>query len=207
MSDWFDDIDNWDTNPTIDPQTGLIVSGDGLQSVFDQTPGDALFDLGSVLDPSAFDFSNVVYNAASPNPPAAANGVVANVGGVNLMQAALQALQLVGAYKAAGQPAVRASSATTQVNSNGTITTRNTAGGATTVQMPAGTPYLASNGTLVTNNGNGTYTTVYPDGHQTINAYSAVGSLGSLSTLLQGNTPLYIGGALLAVLLLSRRSS
>ena len=69
--------------------------------------------------------------------------------------------------------------------------------------LPVGVPQLQSDGSYKVNNGNGTVTTHYTNGTtQTLPLVSTGGF--SLSSLTQGNTPLYIGGAVLAVLLLRR---
>lgn len=119
---------------------------------------------------------------------------------------ATTALQLVGAYVKAGAPAIRAGSATTTVNANGTITTRNPTTGQVQVTRPAaGTPYVTSSGSVVTNNGDGTYTTISANGSVKTMPYSTTPGALTGSSLMSGNTPLYLGLAAVAAIALTRR--
>lgn len=116
---------------------------------------------------------------------------------------ATTALSLVGAYVKAGAPAIRAGTATTTVNSNGTVTTRN-ANGTVTVSKPAvGTPYVTAGGSLVTNNGDGTYTTVNPNGQISTQQYAATSS--SLLGGMNQQTMMMLGLGLVAAVALSSR--
>lgn len=175
---------------------GNILLQDDNALLTDTWPAAAnAFDFGTPLVPIA--------PAAGGTNPVVATGW----DGASLTNAALTALKLVAAYNQAGSQAPRTSSTTTKANANGTLTQMTSAGGVITSKMPVGTPYLAANGNLVVNNGDGTYTTTNPQGVQTRTAYPLVtGSVGTgaLASLMQGNTPIYIGGALLAFMLLSR---
>lgn len=151
----------------------------------------------------------VLQPMASNQPPSGPSGVVASSNGVSLTALATTALQLVNSWHNAGNPAIMASSGTTQANPNGTLTVRNANGTVSTVQMPAGTPYLTTTGALVTNNGNGTFTTINPNGQQTVSQYGAIGaSLLSGSVTIGGMqipTVVLAGGAALALFLAMRR--
>lgn len=68
--------------------------------------------------------------------------------------------------------------------------------------MPVGVPQLQSDGSYRVNNGNGTVTTHYASG--STQTAPLVASGAGLSSLLSGNMPLYIGGAVLALLILKK---
>lgn len=113
---------------------------------------------------------------------------------------ATAALPLLRSYVQAGMPAVRAGTASSTVNSNGTITTRNANGTVTVSRPAAGTPYVTANGSVVTNNGDGTFSTVSPNGALSTTPYATLAaSSGSAA-----NMPLYLGLGLVALLALSR---
>lgn len=122
-------------------------------------------------------------------------------------------LGTITAYQQAMHPAPR-SAVTTRIgsqvvtpNRNGTITMQS-GGQSRTVPMQPGTPYTFSDGSVVVNNGDGTYTTILPDGSHTVTRYPSTGGLSSMfggaSGTTNPNLPLYLGGALLLVLLLRR---
>lgn len=180
----------------IDPFTGQITgsypadfNGDGTISFSDL--------------PATYDFTQPVSTPGSNAVPSGPSGSVLNVGGADLTQLALTGLKLVAAWNQAGQPAVRAGTSSSTVNKNGTLTQMTSSGAVVNQRMPVGTPYMAADGSLVTNNGNGTYTTVAPSGNIQTSRYTATGLLGGLS--LDGNTMLYAGIGIVALLLLTRR--
>lgn len=192
------------------PNVAAPVSyGDALPVSFDPVSGAApVYDwgwMGAGVDPLA----TGVYDStplSSPDsidpggstlavnptaPPPSPSGVIASSGGADLTQLALTALKFVGAWQSAGQPALKASNATTQANANGTMTVRNPNGTTSTVKMPVGTPYLTTTGELVTNNGDGSFTSIDSRGTVSTQRYPAT----SLATFGSGIT---IGGMTLS---------
>lgn len=111
------------------------------------------------------------------------------------------ALQLNSAYKAAGKPAVRASTPETTANANGTLSTKTASGGTVTVKMTPGTPYVTASGAVVTNNGDGTYTTIQSDGSTVVRQYPA----GAPSNGALTSNPLFWAGLGLAAFLVVPR--
>ena len=140
-------------------------------------------------------------------PATDANGSVTygssnSASGAVLSSLATTALSLVNSYIKAGAPALRSGTATSVVNANGTVTTRNANGTVSVTKPAAGTPYVTTSGAIITNNGDGTYTTVNPNGQISTQAYNSSGT-----SSLAGIPPavLYGGLALLAVVALKGR--
>lgn len=119
----------------------------------------------------------------------------------NIQDVFKAALQLNAAYKAAGKPAVRASTPETTANANGTLTTKTSSGGTVTVKMTPGTPYVTASGALVTNNGDGTYTVTNADGSATIRQYPAG---APQSGDLMSNPLMWLGAGVVAMLVLPK---
>lgn len=182
-------------------QYGLDANGNLVQSNQDALTGPLS---NSPLSSGIVDNFGTALNTAGVASP---SGVVAtNSDGINLTNAALTALKLVASYALGGMQTPLTSNAQTRANPNGTLTQISSTGAQIVSKMPVGTPYLTTNGSLVTNNGNGTYTSVSPTGVTTTQAYPATLTAGSgLSSLMTGNTPLYIGGALVLFMLLQRQ--
>lgn len=183
-------------------QYGLDANGNLVQSNQDALTGPLA---NSPLSSGIMDNFGTALDTSGV--PSASGVVTTNSSGVNLTNAALQALKLVAGYALGGSQNPLTSNATTRANPNGTLTQVSSTGAQVVSKMPVGTPYLTTNGTLVTNNGNGTYSSVSPTGVTTTTAYPATLTAGSgLSSLMTGNTPIILGVAVVALLLLSKQS-
>lgn len=158
---------------------------------------DAQGDLAVLEPPTTADITQATAGTDNNGTvPYGSSGASTNSLAV-LTTLATAALPLIKSYVQAGMPGVRAGSASSTVNANGTITTRN-ANGTTTVTKPAaGTPYVTTNGTVITNNGDGTFTTVSPSGAIKTQSYQAAASGMNSQALM-------IGLGALAVLALAR---
>lgn len=205
---------SYDIPPSFDPVSGAapVYDWGWMGASVDPLAGGGVFsgayDTTPITSPDSIDPGGSVLGVNPTSPPPSPSGVVASSGGADLTQLALTALKFVGAWQGAGQPALRASNASTQANANGTLVVRNANGTTSTVKMPVGTPYLTTTGELVTNNGDGTFTSIDSRGTVSTQRYPAT----SLSTFGAGVkignltvSPMALGiGAVAAILLLRR---
>lgn len=201
-SDGSNDFSDFSNDIVFDnTQYGLDANGNLTQSDQDALTGPLA---NSPLSSGIVDnFGTAVDTSAVASP----SGVVStNAFGTALTSLALAALKTVASVALNGNQTPLTSNATTRANPNGTLTQISSTGAQVVSKMPVGTPYLTTNGTLVTNNGNGTYTSISPTGVATTTTYPATLTAGSgLSSLMTGNTPLYIGAALVLFMLLQRQ--
>lgn len=180
----------------VDSEGDLIVL-DGVDSsgvgYYTDTQGDIqVADTPTIANLNQTDSNGTTIYSAQPNPS-----------GANILTSlATTALALVGSYIKAGAPPVRVGTPAATVNANGTVTTRQPNGSISVTRPAAGTPYITATGAIITNNGDGTYTTVSPNGVISTMPYS---NSSNLTGGLGANGPLYIGMAVLAAVVLSRR--
>lgn len=181
----------------------------------DYTPGvplDPTFPGGELppyeYSPPAFEVPiPTVPGYGGPSPAPSTNWVS------QISAAAMALIQLNAAYRASQNPQIVNQPRGTlpnggqqQVNPNGTITTRQPSGQVTTTRPQAGVPYVAADGSVVINNGNGTYDRITPAGQRQTLPYSTGGGGFDMGGSIAGiPTPLLIGGAAIAALLLINR--
>lgn len=172
------------------------------QSVNPQ-PGEYTTDANTLgIDAPQYSYSD---NPAPAIPTDASGGGFL----VDLTNAALAVIKVNAAYQATQRPPIRTATQTGTLtrtpNADGTVTVRNTQTGQVTKGMPEkGVPYAMANGSTIINNGNGTFTTIRPDGTSITSSYG-----GGASSGLSAIPPMYLygGGALLALLLLTKRGA
>ena len=216
MPDYFDAGGYVDTSVPADtsaftdyftPSTSFDSSAMGLDT------GPSAPDAGVVVDMSGVNLFDSSTQSTVPAGDVSATPVAVDATGVDwgkivsgISTVAVAALKLVPAFANAGHPAIQVGStrlnpdgSTSTVNANGTLTTHSPSGAVSTSALPKGIPYVLTDGSIVTNNGNGTYTIVRPNGTTATVNYAA-GVSGANPMLLYG------GAAVLALLLLSRRS-
>ena len=123
---------------------------------------------------------------------------------------AIGALKVLQTWNAKGRPSIvtpgvvrNANGSVTAPSKNGTLITTSTTGRVSTAQMPAGKPFLFADGSIVTNNGDGSYTTITADGRSTTTRYPQ-GLASFFGGTDSGNTLLYAGLGLVALLLVTR---
>lgn len=225
-NDWgFNEVPDVNLSP-FDPLPGFNwpVINDGTPPGLEPLP-DWEFTPGVPLDPTwelpPVDYSPPAFEVPIPTVPGFTGPAPAPVGsgGGNWLQtitaAAMAAIQINAAYRASQNPqvvnqprGVLPNGATQQVNPNGTISTRQPSGQVTTTRPPVGTPYTAADGSIIINNGNGTYDRITPAGQRQTLPYAGAASGGGFDmggSIAGIPTPLLIGGAALAAILLINR--
>lgn len=175
-------------------------------------------DLPSVSDVPVFDFGQYGAGPVTGNTGIVPPGPTGNFpsgggsGGTDWAAAAVKLGTLaVQVWQAQGRQPVRTVSTTQTrlpdgsvqtISKDGTVITQSPTGQITRSQIPPGAPVQFPDGSTVMNNGNGTYSVMTSNGQVRTGQY---GASGGLSNFMSGNTPLYIGGALLAVMFLRGR--
>jgi len=84
---------------------------------------------------------------------------------------------------------------------DGMIVTVDASGRTVRTKPPVGQPQMTTDGSMIVNNGDGTYTSISPSGAMATNRYPTTGAAAASSNY---TTPLLIGGAILAIVALTR---
>jgi hypothetical protein len=120
----------------------------------------------------------------------------------------LEALKLVDSYRRLVNPQppnrvaqARVGSSTVRATPDGMIVTTDASGRTVRTKPPVGQPQMTTDGSMIVNNGDGTYTSISPSGAMATNRYPTNGAAAASSNY---TTPLLIGGAILALVALTR---
>jgi hypothetical protein len=120
----------------------------------------------------------------------------------------LEALKLVDSYRRLVNPQppnrvtqARVGSSTVRATPDGMIVTTDASGRTVRTKPPVGQPQMTTDGSMIVNNGDGTYTSISPSGAMATNRYPTTGAAAASSNY---TTPLLIGGAILAIVALTR---
>ena len=144
----------------------------------------------------------------APNPDPSSPGL--SVGQIlkDANSIMLDALKLVDSYRRLVNPQppnrvvqARVGSSTVRATADGMIVTTDASGRTVRTKPPVGQPQMTTDGSMIVNNGNGTYTSISPSGAMATNRYPTTGAAAASSPY---TTPLLIGGAILAIVALTR---
>jgi len=144
----------------------------------------------------------------APNPDPSSPGL--SVGQIlkDANSIMLDALKLVDSYRRLTNPQppnrvtqARVGSSTVRATPDGMIVTVDASGRTVRTKPPVGQPQMTTDGSMIVNNGDGTYTSISPSGAMATNRYPTTGVAAASSNY---TTPLLIGGAILALVALTR---
>jgi hypothetical protein len=144
----------------------------------------------------------------APNPDPSSPGL--SVGQIlkDANSIMLDALKLVDSYRRLVNPQppnrvtqARVGSSTVRATPDGMIVTVDASGRTVRTKPPVGQPQMTTDGSMIVNNGDGTYTSISPSGAMATNRYPTTGAAAASSNY---TTPLLIGGAILAIVALTR---
>jgi len=144
----------------------------------------------------------------APNPDPSSPGL--SVGQIlkDANSIMLDALKLVDSYRRLTNPQppnrvtqARVGSSTVRATPDGMIVTVDASGRTVRTKPPVGQPQMTTDGSMIVNNGDGTYTSISPSGAMATNRYPTTGAAAASSNY---TTPLLIGGAILAIVALTR---
>jgi len=145
---------------------------------------------------------NFAPNPDPGNPGLSVGQVLRDANGIML-----EALKLVDSYRRLVNPPppnrvtqARVGSSTVRATPDGMIVTTDALGRTVRTKPPVGQPQMTTDGSMIVNNGDGTYTSISPSGAMATNRYPTTGAAASHPY----TTPLLIGGAILAIVALTR---
>jgi len=145
---------------------------------------------------------NFAPNPDPGNPGLSVGQVLRDANGIML-----EALKLVDSYRRLVNPQppnrvtqARVGSSTVRATPDGMIVTTDASGRTVRTKPPVGQPQMTTDGSMIVNNGDGTYTSISPSGAMATNRYPTTGAAASHPY----TTPLLIGGAILALVALTR---
>lgn len=193
---------DWGSSPTPDPANYSDVGSEGY--------GD--WGAGPTQNPANYTDAGTTgygdWGGSTSTPVTTGGSKVPNTSGVSF-DSVLNSLSSVVKLGLQVNSAVRGQTNTTlRAGALPVGTTANTNGRLSNgQQIPVGAVYRTSNGGAVVNNGDGTYTVAQPNGQATVKNYSNNQTMGNLPTgaktgIMPGNTLLYAGLGIGAVLLL-----
>ena len=146
---------------------------------------------------------NFAPNPNPGNPGLSVGQVLRDANGIML-----EALKLVDSYRRLVNPQppnrvtqARVGSSTVRATPDGMIVTVDASGRTVRTKPPVGQPQMTTDGSMIVNNGDGTYTSISPSGAMATNRYPTTGAAAASSNY---TTPLLIGGAILAIVALTR---
>jgi hypothetical protein len=146
---------------------------------------------------------NFAPNPDPGNPGLSVGQVLRDANGIML-----EALKLVDSYRRLVNPQppnrvtqARVGSSTVRATPDGMIVTTDASGRTVRTKPPVGQPQMTTDGSMIVNNGDGTYTSISPSGAMATNRYPTTGAAAASSNY---TTPLLIGGAILAIVALTR---
>jgi hypothetical protein len=146
---------------------------------------------------------NFAPNPDPGNPGLSVGQVLRDANGIML-----EALKLVDSYRRLVNPQppnrvtqARVGSSTVRATPDGMIVTVDASGRTVRTKPPVGQPQMTTDGSMIVNNGDGTYTSISPSGAMATNRYPTTGAAAASSNY---TTPLLIGGAILAIVALTR---
>jgi hypothetical protein len=146
---------------------------------------------------------NFAPNPDPGNPGLSVGQVLRDANGIML-----EALKLVDSYRRLVNPQppnrvtqARVGSSTVRATPDGMIVTVDASGRTVRTKPPVGQPQMTTDGSMIVNNGDGTYTSISPSGAMATNRYPTTGAAAASSNY---TTPLLIGGAILALVALTR---
>lgn len=146
---------------------------------------------------------NFAPNPDPGNPGLSVGQVLRDANGIML-----EALKLVDSYRRLTNPQppnrvtqARVGSSTVRATPDGMIVTVDASGRTVRTKPPVGQPQMTTDGSMIVNNGDGTYTSISPSGAMATNRYPTTGAAAASSNY---TTPLLIGGAILALVALTR---
>ena len=146
---------------------------------------------------------NFAPNPDPGNPGLSVGQVLRDANGIML-----EALKLVDSYRRLTNPPppnrvtqARVGSSTVRATPDGMIVTTDASGRTVRTKPPVGQPQMTTDGSMIVNNGDGTYTSISPSGAMATNRYPTTGAAAASSNY---TTPLLIGGAILALVALTR---
>jgi len=194
----------WDADPIYGPP----IPGETYPPAYDvvtvddaaQLPADILVggSGGGVVEVGG----NFAPNPDPGNPGLSVGQVLRDANGIML-----EALKLVDSYRRLVNPQppnrvvqARVGSSTVRATPDGMIVTVDASGRTVRTKPPVGQPQMTTDGSMIVNNGDGTYTSISPSGAMATNRYPTTGAAASSNY----TTPLLIGGAILAIVALTR---
>ena len=194
----------WDADPIYGPP----IPGETYPPAYDvvtvddaaQLPADILVggSGGGVVEVGG----NFAPNPDPGNPGLSVGQVLRDANGIML-----EALKLVDSYRRLVNPQppnrvtqARVGSSTVRATPDGMIVTTDASGRTVRTKPPVGQPQMTTDGSMIVNNGDGTYTSISPSGAMATNRYPTTGAAASHPY----TTPLLIGGAILALVALTR---
>jgi hypothetical protein len=146
---------------------------------------------------------NFAPNPNPANPNLSVGQVLRDANGIML-----EALKLVDSYRRLINPQppnrvaqARVGSSTVRATPDGMIVTTDASGRTVRTKPPVGQPQMTTDGSMIVNNGDGTYTSIAQSGAMATNRYPTTGAAAAPSNY---TTPLLIGGAILALVALTR---
>lgn len=195
----------WDADPIYGPP----IPGETYPPAYDVVTVDDAAQLSAdiLVGGSGAGLVEVGGNFA-PNPDPSSPGL--SVGQIlkDANSIMLDALKLVDSYRRLVNPQppnrvvqARVGSSTVRATADGMIVTTDASGRTVRTKPPVGQPQMTTDGSMIVNNGNGTYTSISPSGAMATNRYPTTGAAAASSPY---TTPLLIGGAILALVALTR---
>ena len=195
----------WDADPIYGP----TIPGETYPPAYDVVTVDDAAQLSAdiLVGGSGGGLVEVGGNFA-PNPDPSSPGL--SVGQIlkDANSIMLDALKLVDSYRRLVNPQppnrvaqARVGSSTVRATPDGMIVTTDASGRTVRTKPPVGQPQMTTDGSMIVNNGDGTYTSISPSGAMATNRYPTNGAAAASSNY---TTPLLIGGAILALVALTR---
>jgi hypothetical protein len=195
----------WDADPIYGPP----IPGETYPPAYDVVTVDDAAQLSAdiLVGGSGGGLVEVGGNFA-PNPDPSSPGL--SVGQIlkDANSIMLDALKLVDSYRRLVNPQppnrvtqARVGSSTVRATPDGMIVTTDASGRTVRTKPPVGQPQMTTDGSMIVNNGDGTYTSISPSGAMATNRYPTTGAAAASHPY---TTPLLIGGAILALVALTR---
>jgi hypothetical protein len=195
----------WDADPIYGPP----IPGETYPPAYDVVTVDDAAQLSAdiLVGGSGGGLVEVGGNFA-PNPDPSSPGL--SVGQIlkDANSIMLDALKLVDSYRRLVNPQppnrvtqARVGSSTVRATPDGMIVTVDASGRTVRTKPPVGQPQMTTDGSMIVNNGDGTYTSISPSGAMATNRYPTTGAAAASHPY---TTPLLIGGAILALVALTR---